>query len=295
MSIREVLKKLRIPFLEPGTHRHTTSRFVQIECVWCSPGSGRWRMGVATEGGWAASCWTCGKHKLLDTLVQISGRGWREIREMLGDRRDGRCRRAEVRQRAGAVVVPKGVGPLGAAHRRYLGGRRIDPDEAQGAWGVRGIAMAPRLCWRLWLPVRDRAGEVSSWTTRSISREVELRYINAKPEEEKVGLKELLYGEELCGHSVLVVEGPLDALRIGPGAVAVMGAKYGKVQVGKIGRFPRRGICFDSDKTGRTQGRKLCRELEIFPGVTELIELDAKDPGEAGEGEIKELRRWLCG
>ena len=117
--------------------------------------------------------------------------------------------------------------------------------------------------------------------------------MNSPPEEEKYPLKKLLYGEDLALSSLIVVEGPLDAIRIGPGAVALCGVLFSNSQVSRIIRYPKRGICFDNEPKAQERARKLCETLKLFPGETYLITLKSKDPGEASDSEIKELRRFL--
>ena len=72
MNVPELLNELHIPFKEQGEHHHATSRYVQIDCPWCSPGAGHFRMGIRRDG-WKATCWVCGPHRVKDTLVEASG------------------------------------------------------------------------------------------------------------------------------------------------------------------------------------------------------------------------------
>ena len=87
-------------------------------------------------------------------------------------------------------------------------------------------------------------GEVVSWLTRSIGDKGQ-RYISASEGEESMDHKGLLYGANHCGHACVVVEGPLDAWAIGPGAVALCGTGYSRAQLLRISKFPVRVICLD--------------------------------------------------
>ncbi|MBW2309219.1 MAG: hypothetical protein JRG73_20040, partial [Deltaproteobacteria bacterium] len=109
--------------------------------------------------------------------------------------------------------------------------------------------------------------------------------------EEAVPHKTLLYGEELAGHAIIVVEGPTDAWRIGPGAVATMGLGYSSEQVIRIKNHPVRAVCFDKSIEAQTVARKLAAALSVFPGQTFVASLDAADPGSAAQREVCELRR----
>jgi DNA primase len=134
------------------------------------------------------------------------------------------------------------------------------------------------------------SGEIVSWTTRSLHNKG-VRYLNARPEEESVSAKDVLFGEEFCGHAVVVVEGSFDAMTIGPGAVAVMGLKVSARQFERICSFPLRVIAFDSEREAQRRASKLSQELKLFPGETYLVELSGKDAASSPKHEIEELRR----
>ena len=118
-----------------------------------------------------------------------------------------------------------------------------------------------------------------------------MRYISASAEQEKINHKHLIYGQDFCHHSIIVVEGPLDAWRIGPGAGALFGTAFTTAQVRKIVKYPYRYIVFDSSAEAQRRARELAEQLSAFQGITETIELDAEDPGSASPKEIRRLRR----
>jgi hypothetical protein len=289
MTAADVLQELGVEYVEHGDHKHSTSGWVQTDCPHCSPGSRKFRLGIPVNSRWTCNCWTCSTHKLPDTLALLSGRPLREIYALLG--RIPATYAAAERPR-GKLVIPKGVGPMQDCHRLYLKRRGIDPEMAEKLFGVQGIGFAAKLGWRLFLPVM-LDGKPASWTTRSIRPVSDFKYVSAKPEEEAYPHKQLLYGEELVRGTVIVHEGPLDVLRTGPGSVATFGAVIGTAQVRRIAKYPTRVVCLDSDSAGRAAAEKLCAELSCFPGRTVRVELDAKDPGDASDREIKALRKML--
>lgn len=288
MTITDVLEELGLDYRRPHEHHHVRGTFVGIDCPLCSPGSQSFKLGLNPP---AATCWSCGRQALAWVLHLASNRPYGQVKDLLGGLARGEPA-PNVRPR-GRLVLPGGLRELSElpAHRRYLRSRGVDPEYAAQVWGVKGIGLAPRLCWRLWLPV-ELNGKTLSWTTRSIGEDP-MRYVSAAPDEEAVPRNELLYGESLAGHAVLVVEGPLDAVRVGPGAVATMGLKVSPAQVSRLARFPLRFVCLDNEPGAQRAARRLCEELGGHPGRTSLVELDAKDPGEASERELRQLRRLL--
>jgi hypothetical protein len=105
--------------------------------------------------------------------------------------------------------------------------------------------------------------------------------------------KDLLYGEDYCRDAIVVTEGPTDAWRIGPGAVATFGLAYSRAQVLRISRYPLRVICFDSEPEAQRQARRMRDELTAFPGETVIVRLDSKDAASAKPKEVRQLREFL--
>ncbi len=287
MNALELIQKLHIPYREHGAHHHTTSRFIQIDCPWCSPGQSRWRMGIRLDGR-RATCWVCGPHYVANTLSEASQIPRKTVSKLLEDLEEDEV---ELKVRAGKLTLPPGVGPLLKPHRQYLEKRGIDPDEASKLWGARGLGQVGRLPWHVFIPIRQGASVVS-WTTRSLD-DTGRRYTNARPDEEVVGCNTVLYGEEYVKHTVLVVEGPLDVWKVGPGAVATLGSNPSTHQLLAIAQYPRRVVCYDNEEEAQHKARWMVGQLSIMPGQTSLITLDAKDPGCASEKELSQLRRYL--
>lgn len=222
------------------------------------------------------------------TLAELTGKPVGYCLKMLGAF-DSQPRKED--KARGKLEIPEGVGSLLPIHEKYLKGRRFDPEELVKVWGIKGIGLAAKLAWRVWIPIVHK-GEVISWTTRGVTDD-EPRYINARPSEERLGAKEVLYGGDLVKHAMIVSEGPTDAWRLGPGAVATMGTAHSRAQVNLIAKVPKRVICFDNEKAAQDRARRLCALLDPYPGQTIRVELDAKDAGSASPKEIKALRRML--
>lgn len=186
---------------------------------------------------------------------------------------------------------PRGIGPLLRAHRSYLEGRHFDPAKLELLWGIAGIGLARgSLKWRIYIPITHKGRRVS-WTARAIGDRASLRYLSASPQEEAVPHKTVLYGLDWCVHTVIVVEGPADAWRVGPGAAAVFGTSYTPAQVRLLSKIPNRIICFDNSAVAQDRADQLARDLSAFPGSTVRVNLDADDPGSASKREIRVLRK----
>ncbi len=287
MSVIDILEELGVEYRAFGEHHHVSSQdWISIDCFQCSPGWKHFRLGINSRFIYG-NCWKCGRVNLVEALSAISGRPYREVIHLLGglQRPIGHF---EEGVRRGQYLPPKGLGELLERHKKYLKSRGFDIESLEKLWGIRGIGLNSRLAWRVFIPITLN-NELVSWTTRSTDLESTYRYIGASVNEELISKKALLYGEEKVKQSIIICEGPADVWKIGPGAVATMGTAITPAQVLKMSKYPVRAVCLDSD--AKQQADRLCNSLAVFPGVTHLVELDAKDPGSASDKEIKLLRK----
>jgi hypothetical protein len=285
MQIGHLLERFNVPHILGGTHQHVRPGWIGVDCPWCGT-KGKWHLGISDQG--QVNCWLCGRHRLGDALMQLTGAPCGEVKGWL----EGiRFVRRSARPR-GQVKLPPGIGPMQQAHRRYLERRGFDPDKIERFWGVSGIGLEGReLAWRLFIPITYE-GELVSWTTRAIGSK-EPRYVNASPEQESTSPNALLYGADYARSSIAIVEGPTDVWRIGPGAVAVLGLSYTRAQLGAILRYPKRVICFDADPPARRRARQLRKELSTYPGETRVVRLSSGDVGDASPEDVGEIRCLL--
>jgi len=287
LNLDNLLLSLGVKFLKEG-HHHCRPGWLQTDCPFCGRDTNRFHLGWNLNLHYV-NCWQCGSHRVVDTLVEMTGKTHAAIRELTQGLNSTTIQTTI--ERRGSLVLPTGVGKLLPAHINYLKWRGLDFKSLSRLWGVRGIGLHARLPWRLFIPIHYR-GRVVSWTTRSIS-DRGVRYLSAPADHEEINHKKLLYGEDFCRHAVIVHEGPFDTWRTGPGAVATCGTGFSKAQVLKISKYPVRVICFDNETQAQKRAEQLCDLIEPFPGETYNVTLVAKDAAEASEMEIQELRRFL--
>lgn len=280
MSIEELLQDLNVDFLSTG-HHHCRPGWVQLRrCPFC--GSDNYHLGINLSGQFA-SCWKCGGHHINAVLAKLGARGKAKQLDraaFVEERKRTKLKEPEHRHAL----------EISTLHWRYLEKRGFDPLEIVRLWKVEAIGRAPRLGWRIYIPIHFRNVRVS-WTTRSIGDLVPQRYVSASFEEESHNHKELVYGIDYCRHSIVIVEGPTDAWAVGPGAGALFGTAFKSAQVALLAKIPRRYVCFDSSTDAQRKAMSLVRQLSLFPGETQNILLDADDPGSASKQELKTLRK----
>lgn len=280
MDIVDVLREAGVETHTEGSH--TRPGWVQFDCPLCE---GHLYMGFNTVGKYC-NCWRCGPQKLMPVLQKLLKRPYPELVALVASL----APMPQVKRDSGVLRLPSGVKPMGAVHRKYLRQRGYNPKRIEQLWGVQGIGANHRLQWRLFIPIHYK-GEIVSWTTRSISDEVQTRYVSASLEQESRPHKSLLYGEDFARHSCIVVEGPFDVWRIGPGAVGTCGVGFSRAQVLKMSKYSVRVICFDNEPRAQKRANDLCDILSVFNGDTYNVVLSGKDPGVSPEAEIEVLRK----
>ncbi len=285
MEIRDLLAYLGIEYREAGTDPHVRAGNVGIPCLLCSPG--KFKLSIHLHYLWA-TCWTCGRQRLGEILSNLSGRPLKEILKLLPER--GRLDPLPVDNRVtGTYTPPPGVGDMLPVHRKYLERRGIDPTYAEEVWKVQGIGGdGGDLKWRLFLPAMVKQKPVS-WTTRAVGNDPR-RYRAADPARERVALKSLLFGADLCRHAVCVVESPLTAIWAGPGFAAVSGTAITPAQILKISQYPVRVIALDREGPAQATARRLLDTLSIHPGETYNVVTSAKSVDESPLDEVREIR-----
>lgn len=296
MELTDLLDELGVEYRQAGEHHHATSKRIQIDCPHCSPDSKRYRLGISPSSFWC-NCWTCGKHPLLQTL-SLSAIGIESSRIALFLSRLQKASNvpeSDPNASPSTLCIPKDIRELKDCyqHCKYLWSRGFDPEKVSKTWGVKVVGVDRRVGWSLFLPVLDRKKTQVSWTTRKIAEGDGPKYVNAKPSEERKPIKHQLYGEAYVKHGIVVVEGPTDAWRIGRGAVATFGTSVTMQQERKIAQYPIRVVCFDTEPEAQKTAKELVYRLSAFPGKTIRVELDANDPGEASDREVRLIRKLI--
>lgn len=291
MNMREILDELRIPYMESGQHHHVGSGWIGLDCPYCTPACGAFRMGYNEASG-ICYCWSCGSQWIVKVLADTTGLSYHKIKQYVS-KLDKVCIPDQyLTKKRGTLKLPDHSG-LTEYQEKYLRMRGFDPRELERVWGIRGIQHHPKYKWRILIPITYR-GEIVSFTTRSTLK-TGRRYLSASPSEEILSHKELLYGEEYARNAIIVSEGPIDVWRIGLGAVCTFGTGYSKQQLLRIASYPIRAICFDREPHAQRVAKNLCDMIAPFPGKTIRIEIDSKDPGSSSKREISELRKSIFG
>ena len=289
MKFVDILDEYNIPH-GPEGHQHIRPGWIGIDCPFHLRGKGshKWHLGYSQEGGFL-NCWVCGPHSLLETIIELTELSRRKAYQLI---RELDIAPVIYERPKGKLILPNRIDRLSKTHADFLCSRGLSAESLIKRWHIKGLAIAGRLSWRIFIPIHYHA-EIVSWTTRAVSGDVKRRYISASLNEEAIPHKSLLYGMDYARDTIIIVEGPLDVWSIGPGAVATFGTAYSTAQIEKMVRFPVRYVCFDNQPDARQQAKKLCDCLSVFDGETHNIELSCKDAGCASKKELEQLRKLV--
>lgn len=287
MDIISILSKARVLY-QQAPHPRVRRGWVGVDCPKCSPGHNKFRLGFELATG-RAHCWVCGTMYAAEVLALITKTTIGQAKDQLQKIHVYRAPPSQAP--IGAYSPPQPLVSLLPTHRHYLYGRGLDPDYISSAWRVQATDHRSKLPWRLFIPVLDLYGREVSWTTRTISPGNPKRYWAAQPNQESVPLKSLLYGANWARHTIVIVEGPVDAWSIGYGAVCTCGVGYSDEQMALMSMYPNRIVCFDAEDDAQQRAEVLCNQLSLLPGDVENITLETgKDPNEAEDWEIEAIR-----
>lgn len=297
MNLVEILQQQGVEGKSKGEHHHARGQWVQYDCPFCGKGTSKYHMGFNPRGVYF-NCYKCGPHDAVKTVSEMLGVTWQQALALVKSADGGRAPelpdKPTVKRK---LTLPYGLLPLARSHRDYLRERGFDPDEIIETWKVQGLCVAPPLSHRIFIPIFNRGGEMVSWTTRSIARNVELRYVSAGEHQEKESHKTLLYGEhKVTGFtSICCVEGPISMWAIGTGCVATCGTGFKREQALKLARYGTVYVCFDAEPVAQRRAKELCDFLLPMCEVYNVV-LSNKDPADtmlSHPKEIQQLKRKL--
>jgi DNA primase len=155
--------------------------------------------------------------------------------------------------------------------------RGFDLGELIKVWNVQGTSWWGPFTWRILIPIYF-GGRLISYTLRAIDKEDNPKYWTHR--KGSTSTREVLFGWDLLkAKKAVVVEGPFDAMRLGPGAVATLGLGFSKEQVNLLGMLDSLFIIFDAERGAYQRAKKMGRKLA---GIveTEIIQLDKGDPAD---------------
>ena len=282
----------QIPFYPAGT-KNVPKGHIGINCPFCGDQSHHL---IFNLEGWFCKCWRCGKknvNQVVSVLLKIPYREAEAVSKQYKDSSGPTVRNVFERKRGSdKVKFPSGCGPLLNSHLSYLSKRNFDPYEIQSKWGILGTNHLDfTYRHRIIIPIYYHH-KLVSFHSRDITGLQEPKYVAAKPDNEVILHKNLLYGfDYVSKNSIVVVEGPTDVWRLGYGSVCTFGTQWTVAQASiLIEYFNKIFIIFDKDEPGQKGGLSLYGYLKGFGKDVQLLQLESdEDPGSMNNSDARYL------
>jgi hypothetical protein len=270
--------------------------FVLTSCPWCKDNNDHGAFSLSRDDWF--TCWKCGGHQsdeALSLLVRVPLKEARAIIFQFSGR-------ANVLAKLNAVEAPRpksiempGNVELTKAERKYLKGRKFDPDELTYRYRIRGGGIAGKWAYRIVIPFLYE-GELVTVQGRDITGRRDPRYLALGKEASVMDPKQVLYNIDTClADHLVLVEGVTDVWRMGDGVAATAGTAMTSAQLKLIrSRFRSVDLLFDPEPEAQGRARKYATALAALGLVVRITDLEMDcDPGDLPAHLVPGVRHHL--
>ena len=311
VDFEAICKQLDIPFWKDG--KNNVEGCLTIHCPCCPPNDpDPSRHGNLDPATGKYSCWRCkGSHPAV-VLARAGRVSVQAASDLIRKYTTGVVavpRQKEAVKMADSITLPGSQTPQ-EIHTKYLEGRGFDVAELEFYHNIRYTGMMERwngVDWgfRVIIPVFDRKHNLVSFQGRALFKQQDPRYLFPPKERQIQDCKTLLYGAELCSlnKSLVVVEGVMDAWKLGAGAVCTFGSSVTNAQVYEMSRWRRVFLAFDNEPTAQQHARDIAKQLSAMGVEAYLVNTDfglnpdggVRDIGDLPMDEARAFMREILG
>ena len=308
VDYESICKQLDIPYWTSG--KNNVEGCLTIHCPCCpddDPDPSRHGNLNPADGSY--SCWRCkGSHPSV-VIARAAHISVQAASDLIRKYTTGvaSVKREEVKM-ANSITLPGSYMPLDI-HRNYLEGRGFDVGELKFYHGIKFTGMMEKwegMNWqfRVIIPVFDRRNNLVSFQGRDVTGKQD-RYLFPPKEKQVRDCKTLLYGAELCGKkdALLVVEGVMDAWKLGAGAVCTFGSSVTQEQVLEMSHWRRVFLAFDNEPAAIEHARDVAKQLSSLGTEAFIVNTDfgldsegnVRDVGDLSFSEAREFMKDVLG
>jgi DNA primase len=148
-----------------------------------------------------------------------------------------------------------------------------------------------RIAWPVYI-----GNQLVTFMTRDVTGRAKVPYIAQPVKEAVIPCKHTLYGYDdvAPGSNIVIVEGPIDQMKLGRGALATWGTGWTIEQVALIKSLhPNKvTILYDSEEIAQEAAKRLDKAIWFCPSEVMYLD-DHNDPGELTLEEGREIMRSL--
>jgi len=277
----------------PAGDKHSRAGWVQSGCPFCKS-SEKYHLGFCLSTG-KYNCYRCGSKGVVAVVREYLKSDWAAAFRQIDEHMRGMTpldikKKDEPKlNRPFETEWPMGTVPLLPSHQKYLLSRNIDPN-IWFLYSLRSCGPIGPYKHRIIIPIYIQ-NRLVSYQGRDVTGKAELPYKACEDRNEAIHHKDIVYGFDLVPKKgdapVVLVEGVVDAWRLGPGSLSTFGVGYTKKQIDFLCQhFNRFVIMFDGDEAGMNRGDLLHNEL-LFHGKESKKMFIPGDPG-----SLSAVRAW---
>jgi len=287
------------------TGKNVSPGWIGLSCVFCPDPSNHLGINLKTKG---FSCLRCHeKGSAIDLIMAIEDCELKEAFTIARDYRENGFSDPEdlnppVAQshavlsdsKTGSILPSTITKTFASPHRRYLTSRGFDPDYLIKKYRLHSCHTVGIYRFRIIIPFLLR-GRIVSFTARDITGHAEPKYRHLPNDRSIVSRRNTFYNiDNVRGNTVIIVEGPVDAWRIGDGAIAAMGTEITDGQISQLLGRGIKNIFVLLDPGAETIANNLGNKLGGVFNHVEVVDLiDEEDPGAMSNETLRQVRRLL--
>ena len=284
----DVLSYLQSRNIRYKTSGKNVSRgWAGIQCLFCLDRSNHLGINLSSK---AFSCHSCGEKGSIFKLIQeIDGVNFPEAAKILKEFSGGEYVPAEKHFQS-KVIFPEGTTKYFAPiHIDFLINRGYNPEEVIEKYDLYATGPMGSYKHRIIIPIYMNQ-RIVSFVGRDVTGKQEVPYKNSSEDTSIKDPKHCLYNmDSVLQNKAIVVEGVLDAWRIGDGAVATFGKQYTHEQVRLLKGLKKVFVLYDSDAGDLAE--KLAYDVSSVVSDVVVLTLDAGDPDDMSLDDIRHLRK----
>ena len=285
-DILSYLQSRNIPYKTSGDN--VSVGWVGVQCVYCIDHSNHLGINLQSK---AHNCLKCGETGSASKLVQtIDGVDWHKAKTIM-------------EEFSGGLYVPrekhyqqKTTLPIGASkkfpqsHLDFLTKRRYTK-EVIDQYDLYATGPVGVYNHRIIIPVFVNHRMVA-FVGRDITGQSDTPYRNSSEQYGTTDVKRTLYNmDNVIGNTVVIVEGILDAWRMGDGAVCTFGTKFTREQLRLLKGMHRAFVMYDADALAIAY--KLAYDLSSFVKEIRVLEMSEGDPDKMTDDDVRVLRKEI--
>ena len=271
--------------------RNVTAGWANTACPFCGDKSNHLGINLTSKN---ISCWKCAtKDNIFKLIMEYEDCSFGKA---LAIARTYQNYLKEHVQRetvyAEKFIVPTGVTDKPTKnHIDYLKNRDFNPNHIINTFGLLFGGPIGTYKHRIIIPYFLNK-KIVTFSARSIAKEPKVKYLLYPFEKSILDPKRTIYNIDSVQNTIMIVEGPTDAWRLGAGAGATSGVQFTSYQLAMLQQKQIKNGFLIFDGEAQEEAHKMASQLNFMDHV-EVIDIGEDDPGSMTDRDVLDLKKFL--